>query len=100
MRFPIRLYRIFLRAPLALPLLLAVLSAKVLLDPGKVTQSSTWVVVDARGFRAHVDSLTWLLTGSLLQLPWQVMASSVKLEVLVALEAFVTDLAHEPVCGQ
>lgn len=97
MRFPIGLYGVLLRAPLALPLLLAVLSAEVLLDSGEIAKRSRRVVVDARRLWTHVDSLTDLLRRPLPELPRQVVASPVKLQILIALKPLVADLAHKTV---
>ncbi len=97
MRLPIGLHGVLLRAPLALPLLLAVLSTKVLFDAREVSQCSRRAVVNAGRFWTHVDSLANLFARSLLELPRQVVASPVKLKVLVALKPFVADLTHKPV---
>ncbi|KAM1736978.1 hypothetical protein ACFX12_015268 [Malus domestica] len=97
MGFPIRLNRILLGALIAFPLLLTVLFAKVLFNPSEITQSSGRIVVYTRSLRADVNSLLHLFAQPLPQLPWQIMAPSVELQVLVPLEAIATDLAHEMV---
>jgi len=97
MSFPVRLHSVFLRAAFAFPRFLAVFSAEVLLDAGEVAQRPGRVVVDARWLGAHVHFLPRFLAPSLPQLPRQVVTAPVKLQVLIALETFVTDLANETV---
>ena len=56
------------------------------------------MVVHTARLRANIGLLSHVLFAvSLLQLPWQIVASSVKLEVLVSLKPFVADLTHESV---
>jgi len=58
------------------------------------------MVVDTCRLRANIGSLFYFFAVSLLQLPWKVMASSMKLKVLISLETFVTDLTYESVGSQ
>lgn len=95
--FPIRLNCIFLGAFLAFPLLLTVLSAEVLFNSGEITQRSRRVMVDTRWFRADIHPLPHLLARPLPQLPWQIVTSPVKLQILVPLKPFVANFAYESV---
>jgi hypothetical protein len=70
---------VFLRTLLALPFLLAVFPAEVLLYSGEVTESSRVVVVDASFFRANIDLLSDLFICPLPELPWKIVTPSVKL---------------------
>lgn len=70
MSFPIRLYGIFLRTPFTLVFLLSMFSTEMLLDTREITESSSWIVVHARGFGADIDFLAVFFGGSLLELPW------------------------------
>jgi len=100
MGFPIWLNCIFLGALVTFPLLLTVLSAEVLLDPSQVPQSPWWVMMHTICFWTHIHLLPHLFARSLLQLPRQIVPSSVKLQVLVPLKSFVADLTNEPICSQ
>ena len=85
---------------MAVPLLLAMFSAVVLLDPGEVSQGSGRIVVDARLFRAHVHFLTGrFFVTSLPELPGEVVAAAVQLQILVSLELLLADFAHKTVGG-
>lgn len=97
MRLPVRLNGVLLRAPLALPLFLTVLSGVVLFDTGEIAECPSRIVMDTRRLRTDVNSFTNLITRPLSELPRQVVAASVKLQVLISLESFVADLAHESV---
>jgi len=97
MSFPVGLNSVSLGALVALPLLLSMLAAKVLLYASQVAQSARRVVMHTGGLRADVDALANLLAGPLPQLPGQVMAPSVQLQVLIPLKPFVTNLAHKSI---
>ncbi|GER54316.1 heat shock protein DnaJ with tetratricopeptiderepeat, partial [Striga asiatica] len=99
-RLPIGPNRVLFRTLVALPLLLSVFSAKVFLDAREVAKCSGRVMVDARFLRANVNLFLYnVFVGPLLELPWQVVASPVELQVLVSLETLVADFAHESICG-
>lgn len=97
MRFPIRLNSVFLWTLFTFPLLLAVFSAKVLLDSSQISQSPWWIMMHTRYFWTYIDLLSDFFACSLLQLPWQVVSSSVKLKILISLKTLVADLTYESV---
>lgn len=75
------------------------LPAKVFLYAGQIPQRPRGVVVDACLLGANIYAFTGLLAAPLLELPGEVVASAVKLEVLVPLKPFPAYLAQEPVRG-
>lgn len=97
MGFPIGLDGIFLRTLITLPVLLTMLTAEVLLDACEIPKRARWIVVNAAGLRANINPFLHLLPRPLPELPWQVMPSPVKLQILISLKTFVADLAYEPV---
>lgn len=101
MSLPIRLNSIDLRAFLTLPFLLPMFSAKVFLDSGEIAKSPGRVVVDASWLGTNIGSLSNnLFVVSLLQLPWEVVASPVKLKILIPLKPFGAYLTHKSICSQ
>jgi len=96
--FPIWLNCIPLWALDTFPLLLTMFSAKMLLDSCQVPKSPWWIMVYTIWFRAHIHLLPYLLACSLLQLPWQVVPSSMKLKILISLKPLVADLTQKSIC--
>lgn len=54
-------------------------SREVFFDAGEIAESSRGVMVDACGFGAQVDLASGFFCGLLLELPRQVVSSSVEL---------------------
>ena len=79
-------------------LVIAVLPAKVLLDPDEIAERVAGVVVQAAGLRAHKDPLLHLiLYFPLQQFPRHLVSPPVHLQILVPLKSLVADLTHVPV---
>ena len=72
---PVGLDGVALGALLALPLLLAVLPAEVLLYAGEVSESPRRVVVNAALFGANINPLLRFFAASLFELPWKIVSS-------------------------
>lgn len=98
---PIWLNCITLWTFFTLPLFLTMFSTKVLSDPSEVPKSPWRFMMYACWLWAHVYFLPYhIFVSSLLQLPWQIMASSMKLKILISLETFVADLTHKSIACQ
>lgn len=98
MSLPIRLNSIFLRTFITFPLLFTMFSTKMLLNSSQISQSSRRIMMNTARFRTNINPLPNLFARSLPQLPWQVMASSMKLKILISLKSFVAYFAYESVC--
>jgi len=99
MSFPIRLDCIFFGALFTFPLLLTMLSTKVLFYTCEITKCSWRVMVDTSLLWTDVNFLlNNIFVGSLSKLPWKVVSSSMKLKVLISLEPFVAYFTDESVC--
>lgn len=98
MSLPIRLDGILLRTSVALPLLLPMLPGEVLFYACEITQSSGCIMVRAGDLGADIHLLLSVGAASLLELPWQIMAPPVELEVLVSLEPLMADFTYVSVC--
>nr|GLL24106.1 hypothetical protein BHM03_00029805 [Ipomoea trifida] len=98
--FPIRLDNILLGALITLPFLLPMLYAEVFLDPSEVPESSRRVMVNAALLRAYIHLLLdHLLVVPLLQLPWQVVPSPVKLHTAEQTAVSMQDCSHSELRG-
>lgn len=100
MGLPIGLHCVIFRALFALPLLLAVFPAKVLLYSSEITESSRRMVVDARRLRTDIYLFFHLFGRPLPEFPWKIVTSPVKLQILVSLKPFVANFTHKSICGQ
>ena len=98
MSFPIRLNSVPLRTLITFPFLLAMLSTKVLLDSRQVPKSPQWIMMNTACFWTHINFLPYnLFVSSLLQFPWQIVPSFVKLKILISLKPLAADLAYESI---
>ncbi|KAF5799289.1 hypothetical protein HanRHA438_Chr07g0312641 [Helianthus annuus] len=80
MSFPVRLNCILLGTFFTLPFLLTMLPAKMFLNSGEISECARRIVVDASFFGTNVDFLFYgLFVVPLLQLPWQIVTSPMKL---------------------
>lgn len=100
MSFPIWLNSIYFRTFFTLPFFLSMFSAKMFLDSSKITKSSRRMVMNASRFRTNVCSFLVFFVVSLFQLPWKIMATSMKLKILIPLKPFVTYLTYKSICCQ
>lgn len=96
MSFVIWLNSITFRASLTNPLLMiTVFSSEMFFYSDKISKSMTRIMVKTTGFRANIDSFLHLyVVVSLQKLPWNLVTSSMHLEILISLKPLVTDLTY------
>eukprot|EP01018_Ginkgo_biloba_P031456 Gb_18891 [translate_table: standard] len=99
MRFPVGLNSISFGTLIALPFLFSMFSTEMLLDACKVSQGPGWIMVYTGWFWTQINPLPDFFGRSLPQLPGKIMPTSVKLQILFPLKAFVAYFAHKSVCS-
>lgn len=94
---PIRLNSINLGTFVTFPFFFTMFSAKMFLNSSKVTKCPRGMMMNTCWLRANIGFFLVFFVVPLLQFPWKIMTSPMKLKILVPLKTLVTNLTHKSI---